>query len=373
MAERFSTVSADGIELVLDLVVGHIRSLRIEQSGRWLEPLHTAPWVEDADIVEDQSIDPGLRWLSGDFLCAPFAASDVEPAPGHGWPANSPWRLLDIERKGSAVTARYELERRVLGARITKELILRDGHPFLYERHVFAGGEGTLPVANHAMTSFGPGGGRLFFSSKRFGETLNTAIETDPTMGRVALAYPAHFDSPQEVPRAEGGTANITRYPFASRHEDFAMLVEAEGRELGWAAALRSDTSDMFLSLKHPVELPVTMLWFSNGGRDYRPWNGRHVGVLGVEEGRSYAAHGHRASIAGNPLSAAGIPTFLELSSDGEVSVRNVIGGLATEPGWEVVTALEASDRRLRVSGDRGTLEVPFDTDFLKGAPSWLP
>ena len=44
------------------------------------------------------------------------------------------------------------------------------------------------------------------------------------------------------------------------------------------------------------------MLWFSNGGRDYPPWNGRHVGVLGIEEGRSYAAYGHAASAADNPL-----------------------------------------------------------------------
>lgn len=368
MAERFSTVAAEGIEVVLDLQVGHIRSLRIEQGGRRLEPLHTAPWVEDAAITADESIDPGLRWLSGDFLCAPFATSDVEPAPAHGWPANSPWRLLGVERSGDTVTARYELERKVLGARVTKTFSLRDVHPFLYQSHSFAGGEGRLPVANHAITRFGPRGGSLAFSPKRFGETLNTPVEADPTVGRVALAYPVRFDSAMAVPKADGGVADLTRYPLAERHEDFAMLAEAAGNEIGWAAALRFDTEDIFLSLKNAAELPVTMLWFSNGGRDYKPWNGRHVGVLGVEEGCSYAAHGHRASIAENPLSAAGIPTALDLQPDGEVSVRNVIGGAAV-PGWKAVTGLEVGEGCLRVSGDGGVLEVQFDIEFLKGAP----
>ena len=70
------------------------------------------------------------------------------------------------------------------------------------------------------------------------------------------------------------------------------MLVEAPGSELGWAAAMRDDAADILLSLKNPADFPVTMLWLSNGGRDYPPWNGRNVGVLGIEEGRAWSAHG---------------------------------------------------------------------------------
>jgi hypothetical protein len=63
----------------------------------------------------------------------------------------------------------------------------------------------------------------------------------------------------------------LHHYPGAKRHEDLAVLVEAPGASLGWAAALRSDTSDMMLSLKNPADYPFTYLWFSNGGRFFPP------------------------------------------------------------------------------------------------------
>lgn len=73
----------------LDLRAGHVRTLEIAQAGRKIQPLHTAPWVDDPAITGDATIPTDLRCLSGDFFCAPFAASDLEDAPPHGWPANS--------------------------------------------------------------------------------------------------------------------------------------------------------------------------------------------------------------------------------------------------------------------------------------------
>jgi hypothetical protein len=365
-SERFMRVEAAGIGVTVDLRVGHVRELAIEREGRVLRPLHTAPWVEDEVIGRDEAIAPNLRWLSGDFFCAPFAASDVEPAPAHGWPANSAWRHLGTERADAAVTARFELERAVSGARLEKVFTLRDGHPFLYQRHVFFGGRGRVPVANHAMVRFGPGGGRLAFSPKAWGETMATPQETDPARGRFVLAHPTRFGDLRSVATAAGGHADLTRYPIGSRHEDFAMLVEAPGRPLGWAAAERIDAGELFVSLKHPGELPVTMLWFSNGGRDYAPWNGRHEGVLGIEEGRSYAGYGHAASAADNPLARAGVPTALELEPHGSVSVRNVIGGLPVPAGWSGVVRVEARAGELALEDAGGRhVGAPCDADFL--------
>ena len=132
MTSDVSTVEAQGIKVTLDLRVGHIRALVIETDGRTLEPLHTAPWVDDPAITADESIPPNLRYLSGDFFCAPFGASDVEPAPPHGWTANSRWQPLGTTTGSDSVTARYRLEKRVMGAAVEKTFTLRDGHPFLY-------------------------------------------------------------------------------------------------------------------------------------------------------------------------------------------------------------------------------------------------
>ncbi|BCP56369.1 hypothetical protein K32_49860 [Kaistia sp. 32K] len=365
---HFHTIEASGVRATLDLRGGHVRVFATEQDGRRIEPLHTAPWVDDRTIVEDETIDANLRFLSGDFFCAPFSTSDVEEAPPHGWPANSPWTLLDVEPFAGGQTARYELVKRVLGARLVKEFTVRDGHPFLYERHVFIGGEGHIPVANHAMTRF-DGGGRLSFSPKRFATTPEGAIESDPARGRSLLAYPSRFTDLTKAPRADGTTADLTVYPFGSRHEDFLSLVEVPENPLGWAAAIRPDKRDIFLSLKNPADYPITMMWFSNGGRDYQPWNGRHVGVLGLEEGRSYAGHGHKASIAPNPWSDEGIPTSLHLDPTGEVDVRNVIGGLALPEGWTRVASVEARGSELVLVDEAGgSVTVPYDAAFLTRA-----
>ena len=186
--------------------------------------------------------------------------------------------------------------------------------------------------------------------------------------GRSVFAHPAHFTDLAKVPLADGSTADIHNYPVASGHEDFAMLVEAKGAELGWAAALRPDSGDIVLSLKSPADFPVTFLWFSNGGRYYEPWNRRHLGVLGIEEGRAYSAYGHAASIAPNPLSMAGIPTSLTLVPGGAVAVRHIIGGVPLPPGWREVFSVEAADGTLRLLGDDGSAEAyPFDVGFLRG------
>ncbi len=367
MTADFHTIEARGISVTLDLRVGHVRDLAVAHDGRKLRPLHTAPWVDDPAVTADAAILPNLRSLSGDFFCAPFGAADVEPAPSHGWTANSRWEHAATAEGADGVTATYRLARTVMGARVAKVFTLRHGHPFLYQRHVFDGGGGAVPVANHAMTRFAAGG-RLTFSAKRWAETPARALEPDPSRGRSALLYPSGRADPARMPLARGGTADITRYPFAERHEDFVVLAEAPGSQLGWFAAHRADRADAVLSLKRPVDFPLTLLWFSNGGRDYPPWNGRHVGVLGIEEARSFAGYGHRASIEPNRLSDENIPTSLSLGPGLRAELRNVVGGVPWPADAAPIEDVRATGDGLALAGRGGAgLAVPFDAAFLHG------
>jgi hypothetical protein len=367
MTGRFRAFEAKGISLTIDLAVGHIRSLEIEFGGRRVMPLHSAPWIEDRVITEDPSIPACLQFLSGDFFCAPFGESDIEEAPPHGWPANGRWDSIGEERKASSTTVRFALERKVLGARVLKEITLRDGHPFVYQRHIFEGGSGGVSAASHAMTRFS-GRGHLSFSPKAFGDLPAATQETDPVRGRSLFARSTRFTDLARLPLADGTTADLHAYPVADGHEDFVMLVEEKGAVFGWTAAARVDTRDIVLSLKNPLDFPVTFLWFSNGGRLYPPWNGRHLGVLGIEEGRAWSTYGHAASIAPNPLSEAGIPTSLTLTPSRSVSLSHIIGGIPLPAGWGHVTSVEASAGLLRVAGDDGnSVEHPYDGGFLDG------
>ncbi len=365
MSERLHTIEAADVAATIDLSAGHVRRFAVRIEGRSIEPLHKAPWVDDPVIAGDETIPRCLRCLAGDFFCAPFGVSDLEDGPAHGATANSQWRWLETVRKADAVTARFELVASVLGARVFKEFTLRDGHPFLYQRHVFAGGEGAVPVANHAMIRL-PAGGRISFSAKAFGLTPGLPQESDPARGRSRLLYPSRFQDLRRVPLADRGTADITRYPIAEKHEDFLGLVERPGNRLGWCAVVRPDRNELFVSLKDPRDFPFTFLWFSNGGRDYSPWNGRHLAVLGIEEGRACLGDGHRASIAANILNEEGFATALALDPNGCVEVRNVIGGLVI-PADEGEIMMVSTDRdRLFLRGrSDAPLAVPFDGGFL--------
>ena len=130
MVERFHTIEAKGVWLTLDTAVGHVRRFEVERDGTRVRPLHTAPWVDDPAVANDPSILPNLKFLAGDFFCAPFGKSDVEDAPPHGWPANSEWKSLGDKSFVGGVTARFELGKKVMGATLIKAITLRDGHPF---------------------------------------------------------------------------------------------------------------------------------------------------------------------------------------------------------------------------------------------------
>jgi hypothetical protein len=157
-------IEAEGIRASVDLLFGMIRELAVERDGRTISMLHKASWLGEA-MPADAA--PHLGGLAGDFFCAPFGDASADGAPTHGWPANARWTHLGTERKAGETLARFRLDRKAMGADLVKELRLVDGHPFLYQRHVFTGGQAEgMSVANHAMVSL-PNGGRLSFSPNR--------------------------------------------------------------------------------------------------------------------------------------------------------------------------------------------------------------
>jgi hypothetical protein len=341
-------LSAQGITLGWQADCGVITHLRVTDQDRRVDMLHTAPWVGEGMPV---GAPPHLPRLAGDFFCAPFGDATADGAPWHGWAANGHWTCVD----STASTARHVLDVPVMGARVEKELCLRDGHAFVYQRHVFTGGQGRIPVANHAMLAL-PNGGIIRTSPKRFYETPGVALEVDAARGRSLLRYPLRAAA------ADFGGVDLLTYPWGTAHEDFVTGVEAVGHSLGWTAVLRAD-GDLYLSLRDARRLPLTMFWHSNGGRDYAPWSGRHVGVLGVEEGVGLALLGVSAVQEPDALTAAGQPVGLALGD--VVDVRHVTGCLHW-PSRQPLADVRVVAGALRLTGDAGLVrDVPFDADFL--------
>jgi hypothetical protein len=246
-AERFHALELGGNRVVLDTEVGHLRDLTLTAGGRAISPLHTAPWTSDAPIDRTSALPPTEQALSGDFLCAPFCANDIEGGPLHGATANGPWRVVDASAADAMLMA--ELRPRVMGATVRKTLRFRSGEPFLYITHGFAGGTGRVPVSHHAMIHVETTA-RLSYSPKALYYTPDHPPESDPARGRSLLRYPARGEDIGDVPLAAGGTVDLRTYPFAEGHEDIVAMMEQPGDVLGWSAAVREAADDIVLLLK---------------------------------------------------------------------------------------------------------------------------
>ncbi|MDE0524329.1 MAG: hypothetical protein OXH79_20485 [Boseongicola sp.] len=344
-------ISAKGIELSFDRRTGLIERFAVMDNRVEVAPLHRAPWVGTDEVMPPDAA-PHVAVLGGDFFCAPFAAREGG-SPLHGWPANSVW---NIERQVGGLL-RAALGKQVYGARLVKELILRDGHPFVYQSHKFTGGNGHVPVANHANLSL-PRGGIIRTSPKTCWETPKNPLESDPARGRSALNYPASSNSPTTFPGL-AGDVDLATYPWHPHHEDLVVGIEEGGHELGWTAVSRPASGDLFLSIRNPRQLPMTMLWHSNGGRDYPPWNGRHRGCLGIEEG----AASHMLGLSDETALCG--PGELSLDPGGSVDVRHIIGAVCWPTG-EPVADIGLSGVSLLVKGDAGAVRnLPIDGEFL--------
>lgn len=345
-------LSTDGIRLSFDASIGMIKSFTVTGNDAEISPLHRAPWVGRDEALPD-GLAPHLYKLGGDFFCAPFG-QEQDGAPLHGWPANAPWSITEMT--ADRLSAR--LDHRVNDAEVLKELWLCLDHPFVYQKHTFVGGNGPIPVANHANVSL-PNGGIIRTSAKSCWMTPPLPQESDPERGRSGLVYPASSTDPTHFPSIDGAV-DLTRYPWFPKHEDFVVGIDAPGQSLGWTAVTRPVEGDLFISLKRSDHLPMTMLWHSNGGRDFPPWSGRHFGCLGIEEGSAAHILG-----ADRDVTLAG-PGAVELSPSRSNVVRHAIGAIPWPTG-SGVRSLSIRRDGVEIIGECGTMgRVEFDGNFFE-------
>ena len=330
-------------EALIAPLVGNIPHWQV--SGR--VPLHVAPWRDEAEVQEDPAVALVDKRLAGDFLCMPFGRDDVHGFPIHGPVANAPWTLVDQD----ASVARFAHSTGVLGAHITKEVRLVG--PCLLQTHTVDGGAGEVTFAHHPMARMAEGG-RLSFSPKRSALTDPMPQYEGYNLWAInQLRGDLHLDC------EDGSSWDLRTYPAGHVVEDFCILAEARDVRLGWTCLMRNAEDDMLLVLKDPQVMPVTMMWVSNGARDFPPWNGRHRGVLGIEDGCALGGEGLAAAMDDNRLRAMEVPTTRALGA--RWVIRHAMVSLPRPPGWSELASgtLEGGELQLREMGG-SSLVIPF-------------
>lgn len=346
-------------------LAGQLWPAKFRVGSRWVSPLSAAPWAR-----ENLSLPPVLKALRGDFFCMPFGGNSTghagERHPVHGETANARWKRVPSPDPG---TLHFSLRTKVRPGRVDKFVSLVDGHAAIYQKHVVSGMSGRIPAGYHAMLHFPKqGSARISTSAFVCGQVFPGQFENPADGGYSCLKKGATFSSLKNVPRADGGKADLSVYPAREGFEDLVMLVSDPDLPFAWTAAVVAEEGWAWFSLKDPRVLRSTIFWMSNGGRHYPPWSGRHRGVIGLEDVTSYFHHGHAESVRPNPLSRAGIPTCFEFEPGSPATINSIMAVAPVPKGFDEVREIRKgkNGRSVELESRSGqTVKVPLDPGFL--------
>ncbi len=360
----------DRVQAFLTRTGGHLAPVGFKFGRRTVQPFAIAPWTDE----KLPGTPTMLRILRGDFFCCPFGGNAApfrgERHPPHGETANHAWTFRALEREGDTVRLHASMQLRARRGRVDKRLILRDGHAAVYCEHVLSGFRGPMPVGTHPMLALPDAPGAGYISTSRFtrGQVVPTAWEQPAAKGYSVLKTGATFTSLKRVPARDGGTVDLSRFPARRGYEELVELVSDATLPFAWSAVALPAAGYVFFALKDPRVLRATVLWFSNGGRHYPPWNGRHVNVLGVEEVTAFFHLGLAESAQPNALSRTGTPTALRLRPDQPQRVAHILTLAAIPRDFDAVKTIVACRGGVTLTARSGRrVFAPLDPDFVAG------
>ena len=362
------------VEAFLTKTGGHLAPVRFKLGKTVIEPYAIAPWHSEK---VDRSTPTILRVMRGDFFCMPFGGNakawEGEQHPVHGQTANDPWTLVSLEHEKKATLGHFRMKTKIRPAVVDKEILLRDGQTVVYQRHTIRGGCGPMPMGHHPILSFPEehGSGIISTSKFVFGQVFPGMFEFPDTGGYQALQPGSEFKSLKKVPTATGSTTDLTHYPARRGFEDLVMMVADKRLPFAWTAVTFARQGYVWFAIRDPKVLRNTILWISNGGRHYAPWNGRHHCAMGIEDVTACFHMGLTESAGKNALTQRGYPTSLMLTPESPTVINYISGVVAIPHGFDHVQTIEASDdqQTLTLTSASGkSVRTSVDVAFLKGA-----
>lgn len=337
-----------------------------------VQPYAIAPWASEPAAAD---LPPMITALRGDWFCSAFGGN-AEPhrgrcLPPHGETANLRWRGVDRGEVTAGCWLRLAVDLPVQGGRCHATTALLHDHAIVYQRHDLSGLDGPVNPGHHATLAFPDveGAGRLSFSRNVLIHTYVAPTELPRNRGYSWLEPSTRVVGLDTTPCIDGSTTDLSRYPARRGFEDVVIVCTDPTVEIGWSAATFPEAGYVWFALRNPRQLASTLLWFSNGGRHYPPWNGRHTNVLGMEDITAFFHEGIAASCRPNLLTESGIRTCLEPDAQRSLSIPYIQGVARIPAGFDVVTAIEPEpDRRhIRLTAQSGAaLAIGCHVDFVR-------
>ena len=342
--------------------------LRFRLGDRWVEPLSIAPWASES-AASVHVLPPMLRNLRGDFFACPFGGNACayrgEQHPPHGESANARWTKTAAD--GRCLSLR--LRTRVRAGEIHQTLRLIDGQSAIYIEHLLMGMAGKMSAGRHIMVKC-RSRGHLTIGGFTYGRTPAEPIERPENRGYSLLSPGQRFSDLARVETVTHGIADLTTVPSVRGFEDLVQCAAEPSTAFGWSTITFPEEQFLLFALKDRRALPTTILWLSNGGRHYSPWNGRHVDVVGLEDVCSHFHHGLAESAAPNVWSEAGIATTLRLTPERPTRIGYIVGVAAISRTFGRVASLsserhDAAHRLTFIDADGHRVSTTLDADFV--------
>ena len=365
-------IASSEVEAFVTRTGGHLGPVTFDRKNGKFAPLEVAPWAEESDL---DGIPQILRVLRGDFFCMPFGGNSTvfrgEHHAIHGETANKEWSSQGALTSDRRTTLHLRIRTKVRSGTVDKYVLLIEGHNAVYQRHVISGMSGPMSFGHHAIVKFPDkaASGLLSVSPFRFGQVFVEPTEKPEDRGYSSLLPGAKFDSLDKVPTLFGTEADLSRYPARRGYEDIVTLVSDPEAPFAWTAVVFPAQQYAWFALKDPRVLRQTLIWISNGGRHYPPWNGRHVNVMGLEEVTSYFHQGLAESVKKNPISDAGYPTSVNLDPRKPLTVNYIMAAAKLPKGFDHVAQIEKNGVSgvTLISRNGKKSHAPLDLTFMSG------
>ena len=272
-----------------------------------------------------------LRELAGEWPCVPFGTPGQRPELPAPWHANSQTENWDNVAHGFASHNRWHLEQ-VNAKEIVAHINYPQDHPidFLVRKirldsqclkvhfslEIQARYPSRLPIGLHPVFNLADcQNERCRLRTGGSNEVWTLPSELEPT----SIFTPDQRAADMAALALRNGEKIDARFvPFPTRSEDLLMLTNPDGMvcldflDQGYSIRVNWDVN----------KLPSCVLWYSMGGREYYPWNGR-VRAIGIEPvAAAFDLGVAYARSDSSPLTKAGVANGVDLQPDQTWSIN---------------------------------------------------
>lgn len=256
-----------------------------------VQPFAVAPWIDDPKNVLD-TLPPILQNLRGEWPCVPFGVPElrtdlpsewlqdidkinsIEDDFIHGFSANHEWTDISTSSQEVNLTIDYPPNHPI--RKLTRKIAVSSNDQLDFELSIETNKPVELPIGLHPVFRLPkkPGSAKLVIDSFKKAQTFPVSVESNISI----LAPNQQITELERVLRLDGSRVDLTCLPLADSTEELVLLDLSDG-----CVKLQNFDELYEVVLKWDIkQFPSCLLWISNYGRDYYPWNKRFL-AIGIE------------------------------------------------------------------------------------------